>query len=272
MAVISSRKVFLITIFVLFTSLYWALFFPLLWIHTKPRVSHVLWIVILIAAVVLFIVLALITAYLVKKYNWWMNAGNHQKSRHISYEYGFQYLHHLYKSQELHPQPQQKIVVHQDSHQVPQQRQDIELSVRNVNQTVATEVCEVIVDKRILQDAETQTDDDGSVSPGLYRTSLIMDVNRDSRVREPRSPSGDSTRSNTSMWYYPTLAEYYNSKTEKLRLRLDKAQQEHANIEHQERTVVLQQSTSLNDEVDYSIPDTRLFLKREQVYSNLEIR
>lgn len=273
MAVLSNRKVFLITIFVLFTILYWAVFFPLLWIHTKSRVTHIVWITVLLAAVLLFIVLVIITWYLVKKYNWWINAGGQRRTSPAdcpqNYKYGFQYLHHLYSSQQWYPAHHNQRTLDQSSthphdHQGKDHQQSVELAVRKggsgVQRTVPTnEICEVIVDKRILQDAETQTDrDSGSISPGIYRTSLIMDVNRE---REPRSPSGDSTRS--SQWFYPTLADYYKDKTLKLRVRMDKAQHEGA---------VLRQSVSLDDQVDYAIPDTRLFLKREQVYSNLEIK
>lgn len=123
-------------------------------------------------------------------------------------------------------------------------------------------VCEVAVDKRILQNAETQTED-GSISPGIYRTSLTMDV-------QPRSPSDTSSG---SMWYYPTLAEYYKDKTIKLRDRLNRAQQEHLKLDLKEQELANHRSSvSREDEVDCSVSDTRLFLKREQLYHHIEIK
>lgn len=241
--------------FILFVILYWALFFPLLWIHTKSRVSHIIWITILIAALVLFLILVIVTIYLVKKYNWWMNLIDEMSAKD---EFGF------------HQQQQRNVFpLHQNT---TNSHQSIEMGNRKNSPGVKTtttrtsELCEVIVDTRVLQDAETQTVD-GSMSPGLYRTSLTMDV----QPRSPRSPSGDSLRSS---WFYPTLADYYQDKTLKLKVRLDKAHQEQLRLEEQEKQLQrrISSPSSQRDVADYSISDSRLFLKREQVYSNLEIR
>lgn len=302
----SNRKKLLITLFILFTILYWALFFPLLWIHTKPRVKAFLWITILIAAVLLFIVLALITRYLVKKYNWWINLVT--RDSEPEYDYGFQAALHRYPSEEWCIRPKPAIQRHHEvieltpqrkipatraiptpkaSPQVPQvfvdkrvlheketPQRKFPASRPSSTPKASPEICEVFVDKRILLDKETQTAE-GSLTPALYRTSLIMDVH-------PRTPSSAGSDSQRNSWFYPTLADYYKDKTLKLRVRLDKAQQEQSKLEHQESQILHRSFSSPQPEeqdsqqhpqvMDYSISDTSLFLKREQVYTNLEIR
>lgn len=293
---ISNRKRFLILIFVFFTILYWALFFPLLWIHTKPRLSRSQWIFLIILAVILYVLLALIAAYLVRKYNWWNGVGSSSSSsngpgQNNPIDYGFQAaMHRCPSEQNLYFCP-----VSDQRHE----RQDPQLAVRpqrkifsygqeSVEMTTVTsstprtrvpakpsvEVCEVYVDKRVMQDRETQTED-GSISPGLYRTSLIMDV----QPRTPRTPS--SSDSNRNSWFYPTLADYYKDKTLKLKVRLDKSQQRQLELEQEEQDVVGShdyQQTATDRQLNYSqveysaVSDTKTFLKREQVYNNLEIR
>lgn len=239
MAVIRNRKVFFISIFILFCILYWAIFFPLLLVNTRTRVERILWITIIIGAVVLFLLFAVTAMYLVKKYNYWMlPTGSHIEEKDI---YGFTNQYSQQKQHNLQQNTVQVAVL-----KGPQKR------------IVNTEVCEVFVDKRVLQDAETQTED-GSISPGLYRTSLIMDV-------QPRSPSDTSSG---SMWYYPTLAEYYKDKTIKLRGRLNKAQQEPLRLDIKDQELP---SNRVSDQVDCSVSDTRLFLKREQLYHQIEIK
>lgn len=258
MGAIRNRKPFLISCFVLFTILYWAVFFPLFWLHTKPRFTRIVWITLLIAAVFLFLILVAITTYLVKRYNWWIGVGLSSSDRQKQNSYGFQAALHRYSSQVIVPQ------------KCPP-KESIELPTRKPggrDQLMdPTELCKVVVDTPILSDKETQTDNN-CTSPAVYRTSLIMDVQR-----SPNSPS-DSMRNS---WFYPTLADYYKDKTMKLRARLDKAQQEQMNLEQQEQEQMqMQQGLQITGQSSHlqpvSISDTRLFLKREQVYRNLETR
>lgn len=259
MGVVANRKKFLITIFLLFAIIYWTLFFPLLWIHSKGRLAQTAWITLLCAAVILFLLLVAITTYLVKKYNWWIGvAGSKEGYFSRPRDYGFQATQHRYtSSQQLYCPPEQQ---QRKQHNV--QLTVIPTQVQRKLPVPTNDPCEVFVDKRVLHDKETQTVD-GSISPGLYRTSLIMDV-------QPRTPSsgGGGSDSTRNSWFYPTLADYYKDKTLKLKTRLDKAQEAQSRVEQQEEQIL----AGHPDQVDYSISDTKLFLKREQVYTNLEIR
>lgn len=208
MVVIRNRKTFLITIFILFTVLYWVLLFPVMWMTFAYKMSRAWWWAFVISAATIYLILAIVSIHLVRKYNYWTHypTNYHQEKRDA---YGFQC------------QYGQKSVCTDHN---------VELSLINngiSNKSNNGTICDDFVDKKILQDAETQTDN-GSISPGIYRTSLVMDV-------QPRSPSGSST---SSMWYYPTMAEYYNHKTNRLKDRLSRAQQEQAQLERQEQQLV----------------------------------
>lgn len=259
-----NRKTFLISLFIIFVILYWALFFPLLWIHSKDRLGRIAWITLLCAAVILFLILVGITTCLVKKYNWWIGV-TESKDGYFSQprDYGFQAAQHRYtSSQQLYCPP--PLEQQQRKHQTVQLTV-IPTEVQRTLPIPTNDPCALFVDRRVLHDKETQTVD-GSISPGLYRTSLIMDV-------QPRTPSsgGGGSDSMRNSWFYPTLADYYKDKTLKLKVRLDKAQEAQSRVEQQEQKILAGAAPDA-DQVDYSISDTKLFLKREQVYTNLEIR
>lgn len=272
MGVVANRKVFLLLVFLLFTILYWAIFFPVLWIYSRPRVSRSASIGILCCVILLFVILVLITVYLVRKNNWWWGTGGGRGVEAVLSEkypgenrYAFQFpLHRCSPSPTLEPKficPQE-----QTRYQFPPQ-QSIELTRIETNHRppVTMDICKDVVDTRVLQDAQTQT---STNSDTLYRTSLIMDV-------QPRSPGSDSLRNS---WYYPTLADYYADKTQKLRIKLDKSSssdydEQSPSRYSQERKFqfrLSQQEQQAN--TVHSITDTRVFLKREQMYNNLEIR
>lgn len=100
----------------------------------------------------------------------------------------------------------------------------------------------------------------------------------DVQPRTPRTPS--SADSSRNSWFYPTLADYYKDKTLKLRVRLDKAQQRQLELEQEEQDIVQHSQSAYRDSyvgnvtrVERStVSDTKTFLAREQVYSELEMR
>lgn len=251
MVSVKNRKVFLISIFVLFALLYWAIFFQLLlWQLLRAFTGLVLWLII-IGFVVLYLVIAVTAIYLARKYNYWMApySGDYDQKDEFRVQY------------HVDQQRQQK-TLHYDQSQQQQQKLHLAMVSVNGSQQSTTNTCDVFVDNRILQDAQTQTET-GSSSPNVYRTSLII----------PRTPNSDT--SNGSAWFYPTLADYYREKTHKLKDRMSKTQLELANVEIKEQGIRRSISTPQKAayEVDCPIHDTKMFLlSQQQLCSSFDVK